>query len=406
MTKHLSPAELDLLLAWQREGLPLATLRQRLRRHRKGGSVPTAQNISKALRGKRYKRAVVETRGRKAKISPAKIKKLNQSRLKLQKKAQGTAEVTLAQIKRAARVSADDTTVGRALRTLGIEWRSPREKPTRSAEQMAARREWATARQHHPKSYWQKKIHLYIDCKKFALPLSARPRQMLKRGKVRGVHRTRAEGIKPELTKPNIRKHRYPPGASAHVLAGVSNDRIVVWRYIIGRWNAATACKLYAGPILKALQKVAPERHSWTLVEDNDPAGFKARAAITLKQSLHINCLSLPPYSPDLMPLDYSLWHEIEKRAEKNVGERSFDKVTRGGALHGPTSLGARLFQALQATTHKSKQNKTATKLSGRSGPAKPPSHKSQIRTKQNRDDTKCKIRPGLVCIDLSLKPA
>jgi len=204
---------------------------------------------------------------------------------------------------------------------------------------------------------------------------------MLKRGKVRGVHRTRAEGIKPELTKPNIRKHRYPPGASAHVLAGVSNDRIVVWRYIFGRWNAATACKLYAGPILKALQKVAPERHSWTLVEDNDPAGFKARAAITLKQSLHINCLSLPPYSPDLMPLDYSLWHEIEKRAEKNVGERSFDKVTRGGGLAWSDLIGC-------------------SSISG------PPSHNSQFKAKQNRDETICKIRPGLVCIHLSLKPA
>ena len=33
--------------------------------------------------------------------------------------------------------------------------------------------------------------------------------------------------------------------------------------------------------------------------------------------------LSLPPYSPDLKPLDFTLWRTIETRAGESVGKRT-----------------------------------------------------------------------------------
>jgi transposase len=300
-------------------------VQKRLKKERKGEATPTVKNLRRALAGHSYKRGVVERRGRKSVISQLKLRKLNSARLLLQKRAAGLKEVTLKHIKKEARVTASDAAVSRALKTLGVSWRSPREKPTRTPAQEKARQTWCAARRHLTPTYWKKRIHMYMDCKRFALPVSATPRALLARGRVRGAFRTKSESLKSHLTKPNAKRHRVSPGASAWVLAGVINDRITMWRYIRGRWNAAKACQLYKTGVLATLQRVFPSRRSWTVVEDNDPAGFKAKASVDLKTSLKIQALSLPPYSPDLMPLDYSIWTEIENRALKSVGDK---KVT------------------------------------------------------------------------------
>ena len=49
-------------------------------------------------------------------------------------------------------------------------------------------------------------------------------------------------------------------------------------------------------------------------MEDNDPAGYKSNRAIETKRAVGIEALSLPPRSPDLNPLDYSIWAEINRK--------------------------------------------------------------------------------------------
>ena len=65
-------------------------------------------------------------------------------------------------------------------------------------------------------------------------------------------------------------------------------------------------------------------RAKWVVLEDNDPAGFKSSAAAREKNAQGMKVLSLPPRSPDLNVLDYSLWSEINKRLRKQ--EAAFSK--------------------------------------------------------------------------------
>ena len=71
---------------------------------------------------------------------------------------------------------------------------------------------------------------------------------------------------------------------------------------------------MYSGPIMKALIKHRGEKVSYLLAEDNDPTGYKSRKALTAKRRLIVRTIAWPRYSPDLMPLDFSLWTNINER--------------------------------------------------------------------------------------------
>jgi hypothetical protein len=134
------------------------------------------------LKGHTFKRGRVETRGRPQKLSAQALRKLDNVRKDLIKKAKGEAEVTRRQdigirkrnqnialkdtglrktrcredvektlhpevhwqdILRVARVKVDPTTAATAMRRAGydIEWRRPREKPMRPKEVLKDRAE-------------------------------------------------------------------------------------------------------------------------------------------------------------------------------------------------------------------------------------------------------------------------
>ena len=87
------------------------------------------------------------------------------------------------------------------------------------------------------------------------------------------------------------------------------------------------AADLYAGPIMKTLVRVHGEKSSYLIAEDNDPTGYKSRLATEAKARLGIRTIPWPRYSPDLMPLDFSLWTDIEGRlaASAPSGRESVD---------------------------------------------------------------------------------
>ena len=49
-------------------------------------------------------------------------------------------------------------------------------------------------------------------------------------------------------------------------------------------------------------------------MEDNDPTGFKSNAGLKAKKDLKIRAMEFPKHSPDLMPLDFSVWAEVDRR--------------------------------------------------------------------------------------------
>ena len=52
-------------------------------------------------------------------------------------------------------------------------------------------------------------------------------------------------------------------------------------------------------------------------MEDNDPTGYRCNAAKIAKIDAKIDVVKMPPRSPDLNPLDYSVWAEINRRMRK-----------------------------------------------------------------------------------------
>ena len=109
-----------------------------------------------ALRGRTYRRSKQETRGRKPVITRRLVHKINYTRKRLQKKANGEREVRWEDIRRASRAPrVHRTTVSRAFQREGIavQARRPRTKPDRTPLQAKARVEYCEAWSKKPASY-------------------------------------------------------------------------------------------------------------------------------------------------------------------------------------------------------------------------------------------------------------
>ena len=134
--------------------------------------------------------------------------------------------------------------------------------------------------------------------------------------------RTPAEGLKDEFTKPGRKKNRMNTGAKASVCAVISNGRIVLCHYLPKTWNGQAAADLYANITFKTLQRVPGKKRAYILIEDNDPTGYKSSKAKVSKASLGIKVHVFPRYSPDISPLDFSVWKVVEAKVLANCPKR------------------------------------------------------------------------------------
>ena len=76
------------------------------------------------------------------------------------------------------------------------------------------------------------------------------------------------------------------------------------------------------------MKKAYPDhKGKWTIIEDNDPSGYKCAKGCAAKKEANIVTDDLPKRSPDLNVLDYSLWNEVNKRMR--LQERAFRKTKK-----------------------------------------------------------------------------
>ncbi len=102
--------------------------------------------------------------------------------------------------------------------------------------------------------------------------------------------------------------------------------RVVLWEYY-SKWSGEQAATFYKGPIMKTSKKKRGAKASYLIAEDNDPAGYKSGKGKQAKRDLGIKTVAWPRYSPDLNPLDFSLWRNIEQRVDKTA-PRGRESVT------------------------------------------------------------------------------
>ena len=108
------------------------------------------------------------------------------------------------------------------------------------------------------------------------------------------------------------RSHSFTGIPSVEITAAVARDRIVMWRQAKS-WNGAEAAAMYKD-LASALRRVWGDRRQYRVVEDGDTKGYQSNIGKSAKQEHHIQSWKLPPRSPEWMPLDYSIWAEIERR--------------------------------------------------------------------------------------------
>ena len=89
-------------------------------------------------------------------------------------------------------------------------------------------------------------------------------------------------------------------------------------------------------------------RGPFTIIEDNDPTGYKSKSGLAAKAECNIIPDDLPKRSPDLNVLDYCLWHEVNKRMRaqeskfpknKQETQKAFKERLRKTAMGLPTTL-------------------------------------------------------------------
>ena len=247
----------------------------------------------------------------------------------LNKKSRARWEVTMAMLKKAAGCKACHRTVRAALAKKGIKFRKLRTKPLLTSTDRADRRAFALRYKDKSVGWWLRTIHLHTDVKTFQLYTTKAGRDVAAQRAVRGAYRQPGQGLDEAyvVAPKDVRYH--PTVRSVKIAGGVSPDgRVILWEVLTGAWNGKAAAKLYAGPVRRALTRASPQKRKFTLLEDNDPTGWKSGAGVAAKKEARIDVFSIPKRSPDLSVMDFAIWSAINKgmrRQEQQFSARTVE---------------------------------------------------------------------------------
>ena len=346
---QLSNVELDRMFKLASKGATPGEIQEKLEktRERRGEAGPDLTSVRRALRGDTHQRGRKETRGAKPGLTSVQLRRLNSKRKELIRTAKKEKEVHISDVMEAAQVDhvAPSTVSKHFKKKLGIQWRAPRTEPMRDAGVEKERVRICSKWKRFPNTYFTEQIDGIMDNKQWDVVITEKGQKYQKMVAVRGHYRTRAEGIKKDFTKPKSNKcNRVNPGGVVNLCCMVINCKIKVWEYLPKTWCGQAAVDLYKGPLIKALRKHRGIKASYRIVEDNDPTGYKSRAGQTAKKDVGIKPIEYPRYSPDLMPLDFTLWKNIEARMMKgtpggNENAEEYKKRLRRTALGLPKSV-------------------------------------------------------------------
>ncbi len=104
---------------------------------------------------------------------------------------------------------------------------------------------------------------------------------------------------------------------SVIVSAVVAKDLAIMWHIVEGTWSGEAAALMYEKHLKPALVRAWSKRSQYTIVEDGDRKGNTSGTGIAAKARANILPMTLPPRTPSLMPLDFSIWHTILEKVIK-----------------------------------------------------------------------------------------
>jgi hypothetical protein len=181
------------------------------------------------------------------------------------------------------------------------------------------RKAFADAHEKRTSAQWQRSPHAIIDNKVFQVYTHGKARDYAARRAVRAAYRRRS-------TKVSSKGYAKPPKslkyntnvASVMITCAIGNGKVLMWHEVKGNWNGRAGAEMYSGPLQTALKRAYPSRRgAFKVMEDNDPVGYKSKKGLDAKEAAGIEAFSLPKRSPDLNPLDFSFWAEVNRRMRK-----------------------------------------------------------------------------------------
>ena len=302
--QKLSAEEVRLARAWYTcDGLSPRAIAERLRRDK--------STMTRLL----VKRHAVKVQGRRPALSAQQVDRLVQKLEQLVEKAGGKYQVTARMLRRSARCKASERRILEALHGRNIFFRRMREKPVLTPTDVAERAAFAARYRQKSAQWWSSHLHMSIDVKLFQVYLHGAAREQAAKQAVKGACRAPGQGLRGPYLKPSRRLKQNTGAKAVRVLAGVGQDRVLVWEYLPqNKWNGDVARRMYTGPIRSALQEAYPGRSRYNVLEDNDPSGFKASKGLEGKRIARIRSFDIPKRSPSLNVCDYALWDEVNRR--------------------------------------------------------------------------------------------
>ena len=236
-------------------------------------------------------------------------------------------EITLAMLKKRAKCKYDDKVVRKALQEKNIKFRRLRSKPLLTKDDIKARFAFAKKYRTKAKKWWLKIVHIHIDLKNWSVCTNGKSRDVAAMREVRGAYRAPGQGLDESYVVLPKSLRTNPGARPCRIAAGIGGGKVLLWHEVGKVWSGAAAAALYQGPLRATLVKTWPKQKSWTLLEDNDPTGFKSGLGIKAKAKANLKVFAIPKRSPDLNVCDYALWREVTRKMRAQ--ERRFPKSKR-----------------------------------------------------------------------------
>ena len=252
--------------------------------------------------------------GRPRVLSNADIDFLERRLHELIVKSMGKYHVTAAMVKCSARCKASVKAMQLAFRIRRIFFRKMREKPLLTEDDVKARYAWATKYRHKTRAWWLKAFDAAIGGELFKVYLNGKERLRAARHATYGAYRKPDKGLHQAYVRPKGALHHNTGAKGCLIQAAVGKGRVLMWHEVCGSWSGPAAETLYTGPLKTALRRNYPKKRTHKVLEDNDPTGYKSGAGVAAKRDRNIDVFEIPCRSPDLNPLDYSIWAEVNKR--------------------------------------------------------------------------------------------
>ncbi|CAE7255135.1 F52C9.6 [Symbiodinium natans] len=313
----MTASERELAQRWYSEGKPPSAIAELLGRD--------SSTLTRLL----CMQKVAQKQGRPAALTNAQVDMLERRLDELIVKADGQSTITVDKLRKATKVKASTQTILAALHKRNIYFRKLREKPVLTPADVKARLAFAKKYRGKSKTWWLRNIHAFIDGKYFQVYLTGKERARAATHGTFGAYRRPGKGLCAGYVKPKAGSLRHNTGAKGVLLqVGIGGGHVVTVHEVKARWNGQAAVTFYKA-LRSGLSKTWPAKRKYTVLEDNDPTGYKSAKGVAAKAEEGISVFEIPKRSPDLSLLDYAVWKEVNKRLRRQ--EKSWPKKKREG---------------------------------------------------------------------------